>query len=61
MPTHRGHHYDLRPRRPGWSWSAYDLDRITPIGRGDADTKAAAERAARSYIEGDRGTEDDVD
>ena len=51
MPSHRNHHYDVRPRRPGWSWSAYDLDRITPIGRGDEDTKAAAERAAMSCIE----------
>jgi hypothetical protein len=61
MPTHRGHLYDLCPRRPGWSWSAFDLDRITPIGRGNADTKVAAERAAKSCIQGDRGTGDDVD
>ena len=61
MPSYRGHYYDLRPRRPGWSWSAFDTDRITPIGRGEAKTKAAAEREATSCIErqGRAGADDD--
>jgi hypothetical protein len=53
MPTYRGHYYDVRPRRPGWSWSAFELDGVTPIGRGDADTKREAESAAMSAIEGE--------
>lgn len=61
MPNHLGHYYDLRPRRPGWSWSAFDIDRITPIGRGEEDTKSAAERAATSCIQGHRGVGDDDD
>jgi hypothetical protein len=46
MPTCRSHYYDVRPCRPGWSWSAFELDGMTPIGRGEADTKRAAETAA---------------
>jgi hypothetical protein len=61
MPTYRGHYYDLRPRRPGWSWSAFELDRVTPLGRGQADTKSAAEAAAMSAIESEieAGNHDD--
>lgn len=51
MPTYRGHYYDLRPRRPGWTWSTFELDGVTPRGRGEADTKRAAEAAAMSAIE----------
>ena len=51
MPTYRGHYYDVRPRRPGWSWSAFELDGVMPIGRGEADTKRDAESAAMSAIE----------
>lgn len=61
MPSYCGHYYDLRPRRPGWSWSAFDTDRITPIGRGEAVTKAAAEREATTCIEGHRGVGSDDD
>jgi hypothetical protein len=61
MPTHRGHHYDTRPRRPGWTWSAYDRDRITPIARGEEDTKGAAESAAMSAIESHLERQDDDD
>lgn len=61
MPSHRGHYFDVRPRRPGWSWSAFELDGVTPIGRGEADTKRAAETAAISAIECEReaGKDDD--
>ena len=50
MPILNGHAYDIRPRRPGWSWSAFDLDKITPIGRGVADTKAEAEAAVTACV-----------
>lgn len=61
MPTYRRHYYDVRPRRPGWSWSAFDVDGVTPLGRGEADTKSLAERAATSCIEKHRaeGATDD--
>lgn len=50
MPTYLDHYFDLRPRRPGWSWSAYERDKITPLGMGRTDTKVEAEDAARSCI-----------
>lgn len=59
MPTHRGHYYDLRPRRSGWSWSAFEHDRVTPLGRGEAHTKRDAEIAAMSAIENQFGVRDD--
>lgn len=57
MPDYRGHYYDLRPRRPGWSWTAFDRDRITLIGRGDEDTKSAADTAATRCIESHGGVQ----
>jgi hypothetical protein len=51
MPTFHNHYYDLRPKRPGWEWTAFRLDKITPIGRGTADTKAEAEAAVSACIE----------
>lgn len=50
MPTFADRYYDIRPKRPGWAWMAFALDRITPIGRGEVDTKAEAERAAKDCI-----------
>jgi len=50
MPTFADRYYDVRPKRSGWLWMAFALDRITPIGRGEADTKAEAERAAKACI-----------
>jgi len=54
MPTYLGYYYDVRPRRPGWSWSAFDLDQVTPVGLGEARTKVAAERAASACISNHR-------
>lgn len=50
MPTYLDHYFDVRPRRPGWSWSAYERDKITPLGMGRTDTKGEAEDAARTCI-----------
>ncbi|WP_293679371.1 hypothetical protein [uncultured Phenylobacterium sp.] len=50
MSMHAGRYYDVRPRWPHWTWSAYAPDMIRPIGRGEAPTRAAAELAARSCI-----------
>jgi hypothetical protein len=50
MPAFLNRDYDVRPKRPGWRWMAFALDRVTPIGRGETDTKVEAERAARSCI-----------
>jgi hypothetical protein len=61
MPTYRGHYYDVRPRRPGWSWSAFELDGVTPLGRGDADTKRDAETAAMSAIDNQPEAGDEAD
>jgi hypothetical protein len=61
MPTYRGHYYDIRPRRPGWTWSAFDFDGVTPIARGEARTKGAAETAAMSAIDSHPEAENDDD
>jgi hypothetical protein len=45
-----GHHFDIRPLRPGYAWAAYDVDRITPLGRGKAGDKGEAEEAAHACI-----------
>lgn len=50
MPTYLDRYYDVRPKRPGWLWMAFALDRITPIGRGEASTKSEAVQAAESCI-----------
>lgn len=54
MPTFNDHYFDVRPLRPGYAWSAYDLDRITPLGRGKAATKGEAEAAAHECIRSHR-------
>jgi hypothetical protein len=61
MSKYRGHYYDLRPRRPGWSWCAFELDGVAPIARGEAGTKREAETAAMSAIdtELEAGSDDD--
>lgn len=61
MPTYRGHYYDVRPRRPGWSWSAFERDGVTPLGRGDADTEHAAKLEAMAAIENQPEAGYDVD
>ena len=50
MPTFAGRSYDVRLSRPRWIWMAFALDGITPVGRGEAETKAEAERAAKECI-----------
>ena len=51
MPTHRDRYYDIRPRRPGFTWMAFSSDQVTPIGRGDAKTKQEARAAAIARID----------
>lgn len=51
MPFHLSRYYDIRPKRPGFQWIAFDQDRITPVGRGEKTTKVEAERAAVACIE----------
>ena len=51
MPIHRDRYYDIRPRRPGFTWMAFSYDQITPIGRGDTRTKEEARAAAIARID----------
>lgn len=51
MPNHRDRYYDIRLRRPGFTWMAFSSDQITPIGRGDARTKENARSAAIACID----------
>ena len=55
MPTYLDRYYDVRPKRPGWLWMAFALDRITPIGRGETTTKSEAEQLAKDCIAGALG------
>jgi hypothetical protein len=50
MPMFRDRYYDIRPKWPAWRWSAYHADLISPMGRGEASSRAAAEAAARACI-----------
>jgi hypothetical protein len=50
MPTYRGHYYDVWRRRADGVGPPL-IDGVTPLDRGDADTKRAAETTAMSTIE----------
>lgn len=51
LPTHASHYFDARPTAAGWRWSAFGEDKVTPLGRGLAPSKAAAYDAARACID----------
>ena len=51
MPTHRDCYYNIRPRRPRFTWMAFSSDQITPIGRGDTRTNENARSVAIACID----------
>lgn len=50
MPRFAGRQYDVRRAPGGWSWMVFALDGKTPVGRGEAGTRAEADEAARERI-----------
>ena len=50
MPAFLDGYYDIHPKAFRWLWVAFASDRITLIGRGEADTAQEAERQAQACV-----------